>query len=167
MACRRNDQGVWKGEVYAKRDFMPFEILLAPHTSQLKDTHLTNQANANVSLPRHGRGSHPEDGHLSLDGRCRNLLASSGSLDEQTHTGSLFWLVTRSCDPSEANMEQECAQFEATFKCSFTGSPALKKRKVDPVEWSRQEMPGIPFLFNSKPIAARTKLVMHLPSKKK
>ena len=95
------------------------------------------------------------------------LLASPGSLDEQTHTGSLFWLVTRSCDPSEANMEQECAQFEATIKCSFTGSPALKKRKVDPVEWSRQEMPGIPFLFNSKPIAARTKLVMHLPSKKK
>ena len=167
MACRRNEQGVWKGEVWAKRDFEPFEILLAPHTSQLKDTHVTGHANAVVTLPRHGRGAHPDGGSLALDGRCRNLLASEGSLDEHSHTGSLFWLVTRSCNPKEASMEQEVANFEATIKCSFYSPPALKKRKTSPVEWAPQEMPAIPFLFNRKAIAAKTKLAMFQPLKKK
>ena len=47
--------GVWKGEVWTKRDFEALEILLAPHSSQLKDTHLTGSAHAGVTLPKNGR----------------------------------------------------------------------------------------------------------------
>ena len=167
MVQRRSEQGTWKGEVYAKRDFEPFEILLAPHTSQLKDTHLTGHAHANVTLPRTGRGARPENGSLALDGRCRNLMAQEGSLDEHAHTGSLFWLVTRNSDPALANLDQECCQFEHTIKCAFTGPPALKKRKVTPLEFAPAEMPGIPVLFNKKAIPSKTKLCMYLPAKKK
>ena len=49
---RRGDKGVWKGEVWTKRDFEALEILLAPHSSQLKDTHLTGNAHAGVTLPK-------------------------------------------------------------------------------------------------------------------
>ena len=45
-------RGGWKGEVWTKRDFEALEILLAPHLSQLKDTHLIGHAHAGVTLPK-------------------------------------------------------------------------------------------------------------------
>ena len=95
-------------------------------------------------------------------------MASEGSLDEHAHTGSLFWLVTRSCNLKEANMDQETCQVEQTLKCTFTGPPALKKRKVAPLELGPSEMPGIPIIVNKKAIPAKTKLVVYMvPIKKR
>ena len=44
--------GVWKGEVWTKRDFEPYEIVLAPYSSQIKDTHLTGNAHAGMAMPK-------------------------------------------------------------------------------------------------------------------
>ena len=46
VAQRQNKHGVWKMELWAHRDFEPYAIQLAPFTSQLKETHLTQSANA-------------------------------------------------------------------------------------------------------------------------
>ena len=68
---RRTEKGVWKGEVWTKRDFEAHEILLAPHSSQLKDSHMTHLSNVPVTLPRAGRGPHPESQGMALDGRSK------------------------------------------------------------------------------------------------
>ena len=157
MACRRNEQGVWKGEVYTKRDFEAHEILLAPHSSQLKDSHLMALTNAPVTLPRTGRGAHPENTGLALDGRCRTLIASEGALDEKEYTGSLYWLVTRTGDPAEANLQVENVTFKQNIEVVISGH---KKRKLAPVEWDPSEMPSLPILTNKKAIEKHTKLCM-------
>ena len=87
VAHRRSDKGVWKGEVWTKRDFEAYEILLAPFSSQIKDTHLTAGSHAGVTLPLNGRGAHPQSLSLALDGRLRNLMAQEGAIDEKEHEG--------------------------------------------------------------------------------
>ena len=159
---RRTEKGVWKGEVWTKRDFEAYEILLAPHSSQLKDTHLTGSAHAGVALPLNGRGAHPDRTSLALDGRLRNLMAKEGALEEQQHQGSLYWLVTRTSDPAEANLDTENMTFNQKTEVTISG-PALKRRKLGPVEWAASEMPSIPVLTNKKPIGKHTQLLMFLP----
>ena len=52
---RRNQKGLWKGDAYTKRDFEPLDIIMAPRSSQIKDSHLIHNAHAVVTLPRSGR----------------------------------------------------------------------------------------------------------------
>ena len=94
----KNDKGLWKSELWTKRDFEPLEIQLAPVSSQLKETHLMASAHAVVTIPKHGRGAHPENVSLAMDGRSRNLIAKGGSLDKDDHAGSLCWVVTRTLE---------------------------------------------------------------------
>ena len=184
VVSRKDEKGSWTGEVYAKRDFEPFEILLAPHSSQIKDSHMMASAHAVVNLPLGGRGAHPESQGLALDGRCRNLMASKGSLDDSEHSGSLFWLITRSCDPAEVNLDQESMTWEQHIKVNISGpafiafiflfyirymfilllktGPASKKRKLAPVEWAPSELPSIPILTNKKALPKHTKLCVFL-----
>ena len=159
VAHRQNSKGVWRDELWTNRNFAPHELMLAPLTSQLKDTHLTALANALVGLPRIGRGSHPEGQSLALDGRSRVLLAPAGAIDGNPHGGSLFWLVGRASQASEGNMSLEnfcCSQtleFTAPFKLPN------KKRKV-PVEWQQAEFPNLPVLSNKKAIKQHTRLML-------
>ena len=90
MVSRKTDKGLWKSELWAKRDFEPLETQLAPFPSQIKDTHLMATAHAVVTIPKHGRGAHPTQGSLALDGRSRSMLARSGAADKDEHHGSLF-----------------------------------------------------------------------------
>ena len=92
LVNRKTDKGLWKSELWTKRDFEPLEIQLAPFSSQLKETHLMASAHAVVTIPKHGRGAHPGNISLALDGRTRNLIAMSGSLDQDEHHGFLFWV---------------------------------------------------------------------------
>ena len=82
LVSRKTDKGLWKSELRTKRDFKPLETQLAPFSSHLKDTHLVATAHAVVTIPRHGRGAHPTNGSLALDGRSRSLIARSGVVDK-------------------------------------------------------------------------------------
>ena len=60
LAQRKSDKGVWRSELWSNRDFEANELILAPLSSQLKETHLMAAAHAVVGVPKHGRGAHPE-----------------------------------------------------------------------------------------------------------
>jgi hypothetical protein len=140
--------------------------MLAPHSSQIKESHLMASAHAVVTLPKSGRGAHPENQSLALDGRCRNLIASKGTLDPDEHTGSLYWVVRRTSDTKEVNLDLENITWEQQIKVNFSG-PGFKKRKLEPVEWTSSECPSFPILVNKKAIKKHTQLCVFLADKKK
>ena len=162
---RKNDKGLWKSELHTKRDFEAFEIMFAPFSSQVKDTHLMAAAHAVVSNPKHGRGAHPENLVLALDGRSRNLMASKGSLDKDEHAGSLYWVVTKTSNTKEVNLDLELATWEQHIKVNLP-APA-KKRKMEVIDWEFSQLPSYPCLVNKKAIAKHTKLCVFLADKKK
>ncbi len=123
---RQNDKGVWRDEVWTSRDFAPQELAFAPLSSQLKDTHLTHASNAVVGIPKHGRGAHPDSSSLALDGRTRTTIAKEGSIDSSEHSGSIYWLVARTSDPSIANMTLESVSWGHDVSISMP----FMKRKV-------------------------------------
>ena len=161
---RKNEKGLWKSELWAKRDFEAYEILFAPVSSQVKDTHLMASAHACVTLPKNGRGAHPENGTCALDGRSRNMLAAKGSLDQEEHTGALYWLVSRTPDNTEVNMDMEMATWNQKIEVNL---PVPKKRKAQVLEWNSAELPSYPILVNKKAIKKHTKLCVFLIEKKK
>ena len=61
---RQNALGAWRSEVWTKRDFAPRELMFAPSSSQLKDTHAMFAANCPIGLPAQGPGKHPEQGQV-------------------------------------------------------------------------------------------------------
>ena len=162
---RRNEKGLWKSELWTGRAFQPYEILLAPHSSAIKETALMANLHAVVTLPKHGRGSHPSNQSLALDGRNRHLLAAEGSLDEEEHRGSLFWVVTRTPDLKKANLDFENLTWEQTNK---VGQPteAGKKRKILQADWTCGELPAFPTILNKKAIPKNTQLFVFLRDNK-
>ena len=153
-----------ENEVWTKRDFEPLEIQFGPFSSQLKDTHLMAAGHAVLDLPKNGRGSHPENQVLALDGRGRNLMAPKGMCDNDEHHGSLFWMLARTSKVTEANMVLENVTFEQTLKVTM---PALKKRKTTSITWEREEMPSVPILVNKAKIKKDKQLLTFLAEKKK
>ena len=153
---RRHEKGTWITEIYTKRDFEALEILLAPFSSQLKNTHLTHGANAVVALPKHGRGSHHDNGTLALDGRGNKTIAHKGVLDDEDHTGSLYWIVTRTDEKKSCNMSYKSVSWEQQIKIDMP-APGNKKRKVS-VDWATSELPMIPILVNLQKIPKQTQL---------
>ena len=119
-----------------------------------------------ATLPKHGRGSHPSNQSLALDGRNRHLLASAGSLDDEEHRGSLFWVVTRTPDLKQANVEFENLTWEQNIK---VGQPTegAKKRKTLQVEWACGELPAFPTIINKKAIPKNTQILVYLRDKTK
>ena len=157
-------RGIWKDELWTQRDFTTMGIMLAPYSSQLKDTHLMASNHAVVNLPNHGRGAYPENQCLALDGRGKNQMARSGSLDGDEHLGSLCWLVGKTSNPSEANMVLDSMTLEQQNKVN---PPGLKQRKVQTLKWGPPEMLAIPIPANKQALAKHTKLIMYLPDPQK
>ena len=81
-----------------------------------------------VGLPKHGRGAHPENQNLALDGRGKNLIANKDVLDGDEHMGSLFWLVGKTSNSSDANLSMGMATFEQQIKVHLSGP---KRRKIE------------------------------------
>ena len=125
-------------------------IVLAPASSQIKDTHLMATAHAVVTLPMHRRGSHPENQTLALDGRSRSMMASKGSVDQEEHKGSLYWIVSRTSVAKDANLEYENCTFQQQIKVTLPAS--TKKKKTHVCEFRPAELPTIPLLVNMKAI---------------
>jgi hypothetical protein len=165
MVNRKTDKGLWKSELWAKRDFEPLEIQLAPFSSQIKDTHLLMViAHAVVTIPKHGRGSHPTNGSLALDGRSRSLIARSGVVDNEEHHGSLFWVITRTSETKEVNLDLDNSTWSHNIKMNL---PAPKKRKAEVIEWEPSELPSFPILVSKKAIQKKTKLCVYMPKQTK
>jgi hypothetical protein len=104
-----------------------FEIQLGPFSSQLKETHLMATAHALMGIPKNGRGAHPENLSLALDGRGRTCIAKKGVLGSQEHFGSSFWLASRTATTSQANLVPEIVILEQLIKVSL---PGPKRRNV-------------------------------------
>ena len=159
---RKTEKGVWKDELWTKRDFEAFEIMLGPYSSALKDTHLMAAADCQVTLPKVGPGAHPEKLRLAFDGRGRTSMAEVGMKDSNQHLGSLFWLVGRTSKASEANLALENSTFEAQVVVPLPVGP--KRRKVSPAaQWASHGMPSVPVLVSKKAIKAQAQLLMYLP----
>ena len=161
---RQNDKGLWRDEVWTKRPFEALELQLGPYSSQLKDSHLTLSYHAIVGLPKHGKGAHPEHQTIALDGRGRTMMAASGSIDGEEHTGSLFWMVSRTSKASQANMAMETLSFEQSIKVSL---PGPKRRKTLSVQWDSSDMPTLPILVNKKALPKHIMLLVFQAEKKK
>ena len=161
VAHRKNAQGAWKTEVWTRRDFAPSEVLVAPHSSQMKESHLTQIAHVPLGLPRHGRGAYPEGSSLALDGRSRSSIAKAGNIDSSVHTGGLFWVITRTDEPSKANLTLESIGLE--LNVSLKIPPPLKKAKLETkVDWPSTDLPTVPVLVNKKAIDKHTLLATFL-----
>ena len=91
---KTNNKGLWKDRLWTLRDLNAFETQLGPFSSQLKESHLMATAHAVVGIPKNGRGAHPENMSLALDGRGKTCVAQKGVLGSQDHLGSLFLLVS-------------------------------------------------------------------------
>ena len=155
VLTRKNDRGIPKGEVWTKKAFQPNELLFAPLTSQIKDTHLTLAANAVLNIPKHGRGAHPDGQPLALDGRGKSIMASTGSIDGQEHKGLLFWVIGRTSEVSKANMTIE----NVTWSHQVTLNMPFKKKKHH-LDWEACELPSIPILMNKSKIEKHTQLLV-------
>ena len=155
---RRNDKGAWKTELWTKVDMEPYKLKFAPVSSQLKDTHLTTNANVLVGLPKHGRGAHPDQGQVALDGRGQLQVAKAGTLDDKEHLGALFWLVGKTDKRKEANMDLVPIHYKATLEYQL---PWVKKRKTGENSWTWEptELPSIPILVNKARIPKETRLL--------
>ena len=151
-------RGLWRDELWTKRDFEAHEIMIAPYSSHLKDTHLMAGNHVVLGLPKHGRCAHPDHHCLALDGRGKNLMANPEVLDNDEHLGSLFWLVGKTSSPSEANLNLETVTFEQQIKVHL---PVPKRRKTETSKWDPPEMPGVPILTNVKAIQKHTKLLVY------
>ena len=141
--------------MWTVRDFKPLEIMFAPLSSQLRDTHLMAAGHAVVTLPKHGRGAHPDNASLALDGRGRTLRAPEGMLDTQKHEGYYYWMVDRCTKEQEPNMAFENATVEQSIR---VGLPGPKKRKTTKVEWQVAEEPSYPIMVNPAEVLKHTKL---------
>jgi chemotaxis protein histidine kinase CheA len=161
---RQNEKGVWKDELWTNRAFGPEELVFAPQSSQLKDSHLTTEKHAVLGLPKHGKGKHPEDKSFALDGRTRLTLAHTGSLDEHEHTGSLFWIVARSSEATDANMTLESVNYDMNLKLNLPYKTTRASKKS--VEWASNDLPSIPILVNKKKIQEHVRLVVFHRDKK-
>ena len=155
IICQRaNDKGIWRTEVWTAREFAPGDLMLAPYTSQMKDTHLTSFAHVQVGLPKCGWGASKLEG-VALDGRSRNSIQAKDSLgDGIEKTGSLFWMVQRTTEKTEANLFQE----PLTIKGNFAVGGGSKKLKLT-LEWDSANMPTIPILSNKKVLKEHVQLV--------
>ena len=157
---RQTPHGVWRSEVWTKREFAPRELIFAPSSSQLKETHVMSAANCPIALPAHGPGAHPEGHNVALDGRTRTSIARKGLIDGEEHIGSLFWLVQRTSEATEANMSLEQTSFE--MSCTIHVVKKLKHHS----NWDSEDLPKIPVRMNRKTIKQHQRLAVFLEPKK-
>ena len=156
MVChRQNLKGAWKLEVWTNRDFAAFEILIGAFSTEIKDRMWTQSAAVIIGLPSHGASKHPDGKNIALDGRGRQVIAASQTIDEDEHRGSLFWTIQKTGDKAEEhNMSIEAITWDASLDLKL---PNCKKRKVD---MDSKDLPSLPVMTNPKNIKMHTRLVV-------
>ena len=99
---------------------------------------------------------------MSLDGRCRTMIAAPGSTSDDGDTGSLFWAVTRVDDPEQSNLEFQTLGWNMDLKVILP--PALKKARppTRTSSWGPHELPTFQLLTNPLPLEKGVKLTVHI-----
>ena len=153
---RQNSKGAWKTEVWANRDFPAGELMIGAMSTDLRDRMWTYNASVLIGLPQQGPSKHPEGKNLALDGRNRQVLAASKTIDEVEHRGGIFWAIQRTGDRNDQyNMILETIRWDASVSLKLPGG---KKRKVD---MDSKDLPQLPVMTNPKKISARTPLLLY------
>ena len=157
MVChRQNSKGAWKTEVWANRDFQANELIIGAISTELKDRMSTFGAAALIGLAQHGPSRHPEGKNLALDGKGRQVLAKSKTIDDVEHRGGLFWAIQRTSDKGDPhNMCLETIGWDASVQFKLPGG---KRRKVDV---DSKDLLQLPIMTNPKKISARTPILLY------
>ena len=85
-------------------------------------------------------------------------------MDKEEHHGSLFWVIARTSETKEVNLDLDNITWSHNIKMNL---PAPKKRKAAVIEWEPSELPSFPILVNKKAIQKKTKLCVYLPKQTK
>ena len=85
-------------------------------------------------------------------------------MDKEEHHGSLFWVIARTSETKEANLELGNNTWSRNIKMNL---PAPKKRKTEVIEWEPSELPSFPILLSKKAIGKHTKLCVYFPKQTK
>ena len=153
---RQNSKGAWKTEVWANRDFQAGELIIGGISTDLRDRMRAYSAAVLIGLPQQGPSRHPEGKNLALDGRNRQVLAASKTIDEAEHRGGIFWAIQRTGDRNDPyNMILETIRWDASVNLKLPGG---KRRKVD---MDSKDLPQLPVMTNPKKISARTPLLLY------
>ena len=155
--------GAWKCEVWTKREFKPHELLLAPVTSSVKESHSTGPASIGVTLPFQGYGAHPTQGFVSLDGRFHGAISAKDLVEPRELMGSLYWVVKRTSEQEAVNMHFETFTWQGSFTLKF---PWIKSIP-EPSQFLSENLPNVPLLANKKTIRAHQRLACFYETPKK
>jgi hypothetical protein len=142
-----------KVELWAKRAFAPFELVLVPYTHEIKDRFWTK---GRCAMLRTSKGLAALLGNktLALDGRLRAdfHVPQKDDKRQEVRRGSLFFCVQRTLVKKEANLVLSYAKPSLNVSVTMPG-----KKKVSKQE--RNSEIEIPLLTNTGAIKAHTLLV--------
>ena len=85
-------------------------------------------------------------------------------MDKEAQHGSLFWVITRTRETKDVNLELDNITWSQNIKMN---THAPKKRKTEVIEWEPSELPSFPILLNKKAIEKHTRLCVCLPKQAK
>ena len=98
-----------------------------------------------------------------IDGRSKNMLASKNMVDMEEHRGSLYWVVSRTSEAKDVNLDVEMSMWTQSIEMSL---PAPKKRKTETCTLDASMMPTVPILVNKTRIKENIQLLVFQPQKK-
>ena len=157
MAEAWGDKAEASVEVWTTREVATHTTMLAPSTTEIKDSYWTKGRSVMVHLPKeldkplHGK-------HLALDGRRRNkfLEAKEANLGEvakeETH-GDIFFAIERTLEKKKANLV--LTYVEMPLHSSLT----LPNGKKVTISLDSSYLPVVPLLTNPEDIPAKTRLI--------
>ena len=156
VLSRANSKGAWASEVWTLKEFEAGEIIFAPLSSQVKESHISQQGHALVTFPGHGHGCLPDNRtSVVLDGRSRMTLREKDTCDEHEKRGTLFFLVQRTQEVKDVNMALQ--PVSACINVDLNIPLQKKKRKLS---WDSSATPNVPLLVNMKVVKKHTQLKM-------
>ena len=143
--------------MWTNRNFAPHTLILAPSTTEIKDSYWTKGRSVMVNLPK--TLDKPLQGkHLALDDRRRNKFleakeANLGDLAKEETHGDIFFAIERTLEHSKANLV--LSYVEMPLQSSLT-LPNGKKLKIS---LDSSYLPDVPLLTNPAEIPAKTRLI--------
>ncbi len=154
---RLNDKGVWVVEVWAHRDFAPRELFLLPLGPTKSAAVATSSSSVKLQVPLIS-SKEEGAGTLALDGRGRTDMLEAGIVGQADKFGSLFWLVQRTHEVSEANLVLERVSCTAQVDVELVGPSKKRKKPENRVVFESKDLPHIPVLVNTVTIKRFTLL---------
>jgi hypothetical protein len=154
VVSRTNDKGaVVVTEVWTRRDFNPGELLFAPWSTEIKSGRFTRGKSAHLELPAY---TVPGNKILGLDGRGLGQLENHDKATYRSGSkGCLFWAISRTSDPEEANLSLEYSKVSfPRIKVALPGKETERNTSL-----GKDGVPQVPLLINKARVGALTMLL--------